>query len=206
MIIKTPPRLAQHSGQHSGPRGGMLAVLSQHTHPAVLASWLLQELLHQLQAAVKPAGGAELNAASHRMFTATMRVSAHQTVADGDYRLARDPLHDDCFRDTPVLADTPRRLLPGQERRPFGAASRAGHRIAHQTAADGDDRLARDPLHDDCCRYKPGSADTRHLLGQERRPIGAASRAAHRIASAHRTVVDGDDELIWTSLQEHWIH
>jgi hypothetical protein len=30
----------QHSGQHSGPRGGMLVVLSQHTHPAVLASWL----------------------------------------------------------------------------------------------------------------------------------------------------------------------
>ncbi len=40
MIIKTPLRLAQHSGQHSGPRGGMLVVLSQHTHPAVLASWL----------------------------------------------------------------------------------------------------------------------------------------------------------------------
>jgi hypothetical protein len=28
------------SGRHSGPRGGMLVVLSQHTHPAVLGSWL----------------------------------------------------------------------------------------------------------------------------------------------------------------------
>ena len=33
--------MSQHSGQHSGPRGAMLVVLSQHTHPAVLASWLL---------------------------------------------------------------------------------------------------------------------------------------------------------------------
>ena len=32
----------QHSGQHSGPRGGMLVVLSQHTHPAVLGSWLVR--------------------------------------------------------------------------------------------------------------------------------------------------------------------
>jgi hypothetical protein len=42
VIIKTPLRLAQHSGQHSGPCGGTLVVLSQHTHPAVLASWLGQ--------------------------------------------------------------------------------------------------------------------------------------------------------------------
>jgi hypothetical protein len=45
IIIKTTTQgcqCPQHSGQHSGPRGGMLVVLSQHTHPqaAVLASWL----------------------------------------------------------------------------------------------------------------------------------------------------------------------
>ncbi len=36
--------MPQHSGQHrdSGPSGGMLVVLSQHTHPAVLGSWLVQ--------------------------------------------------------------------------------------------------------------------------------------------------------------------
>ena len=42
VIIKTPLRLAQHSGQHSGPCGGMLVFLSQHTHPAVLGSWLYE--------------------------------------------------------------------------------------------------------------------------------------------------------------------
>jgi hypothetical protein len=135
------------------------------------------------------------------MFTATMRVSAHQTVADGDYRLARDPLHDDCFRDTPgpVLADT--RLLPGQERRlvgPFDVASRAGHRIAHQTVAHGDYRRARDPLHDDCCRGTdtPGIAHQTVADGDYRRardPLhDDCCRGTDTPGIAHQTVADGD--------------
>ncbi len=79
----------------------------------------------------------------------------HQTVADGDFRRARDPLHDDrCFRGTDTPGIVHQTVADGDYRRARDP------RIAHQTAADGDDRLERDPIHHDDDGHRDRPADT----------------------------------------------